>query len=45
MNAQAASLGPADNIFPPDPQTGVPTAPAFVSFRPTQYLRPYDLAP
>ncbi len=45
MNAEAAALGPADNIFPPDPQTGVPTAPAFVSFRPTQYLRPYDLAP
>jgi pimeloyl-ACP methyl ester carboxylesterase len=51
LNAAAASLGPADNIFPAQggtcpvgsPVAGVcPTAPAFLRFRPTRYLRPFD---
>jgi pimeloyl-ACP methyl ester carboxylesterase len=42
LNAQAAALGPADNIF----STGgpaSPTEPAFVRFRPPPYPRPFDL--
>jgi pimeloyl-ACP methyl ester carboxylesterase len=41
MNAQATALGPQYNVF-----TGATSEvfPAFVSFRPTPYLRPYDLA-
>ncbi len=35
MNVQALSLGTTDNVVPP----------AFISFRPAQYLRPFDLAP
>jgi pimeloyl-ACP methyl ester carboxylesterase len=42
LNAQAAALGPADNIFASG-STVVPTAPAFVKFRPTPYPRPFDL--
>ncbi|HEY6315003.1 MAG TPA: prolyl oligopeptidase family serine peptidase [Streptosporangiaceae bacterium] len=41
LNAEAAALGPY-NIFLSG-QTVVPTPPAFTSFRPTQYLRPFDL--
>ncbi len=42
LNSQAAALGPAFNIYPTS--TGiVPTAPAFVSYRPAPYLRPFDL--
>jgi len=35
MNTEALALGSAFNVAPP----------AFVSFRPAQYLRPFDLAP
>jgi len=35
MNVLALSLGTTDNVVPP----------AFISFRPAQYLRPFDLAP
>ncbi len=44
LNAQAAALGPQDNIF----EVGTiikPTAPAFLRYRPAPYLRPFDLAP
>jgi hypothetical protein len=44
LNAQAAALGPQDNIF----QVGTtikPAAPAFLRYRPAPYLRPFDLAP
>jgi hypothetical protein len=44
MNAQAAALGPADNIFAVGTQA-VPTPPAFISYRPAPYLRPFDLSP
>jgi pimeloyl-ACP methyl ester carboxylesterase len=37
LNAAAAALGPALNVF-----GSTPTAPAFLTFRPTQYLRPFD---
>jgi pimeloyl-ACP methyl ester carboxylesterase len=40
LNAEAASLGPL-NIFFAQGQV-VPTAPAFVDFRPAPYLRPFD---
>jgi hypothetical protein len=51
LNTAAASLGPADNIFAAQggkcpvgsPVAGVcPTAPAFLSYRPARYLRPFD---
>jgi pimeloyl-ACP methyl ester carboxylesterase len=44
LNNKAAALGPGFNIFV-DPTTGqpVPTAPAFINFTPTQYLRPFNL--
>jgi pimeloyl-ACP methyl ester carboxylesterase len=42
LNAQAAALGPADNIYAVSSGI-VPTAPAFVSYRPAPYLRPFDL--
>jgi hypothetical protein len=35
LNGEAAALGSADNIYPP----------AFTSYRPAPYLRPYDLGP
>ncbi len=44
MNAQAAALGPQLNIF----STGgavTPTAPAFLSYSPARYLRPFNLFP
>jgi pimeloyl-ACP methyl ester carboxylesterase len=52
LNAAAAALGPAYNIYAAQgsscpvgaPVEGVcATAPAFVRFRPTRYLRPFDL--
>jgi pimeloyl-ACP methyl ester carboxylesterase len=43
LNSQAAALGPAYNIFAVG-STIFPTAPAFLRFQPTQYLRPFDLA-
>src|ERR1700730_12872728 len=42
LNSQAAALGPGYNIFLADKQV-VPTAPAFVRYHPTVYLRPFDL--
>ncbi len=53
LNAAAAALGPQYNIFTAQGSTcpvGSPvdgvcaTAPAFIAFRPTRYLRPFDLA-
>jgi pimeloyl-ACP methyl ester carboxylesterase len=35
LNDEAAALGPADNTYPP----------AFTSYNPAPYLRPYDLPP
>jgi len=45
MNSEAASLGAA-NVFT-DPPTGkpVPVAPAFISYTPAPYLRPFDVSP
>jgi len=43
LNANAAALGPAYNIYPSG-TTVVATAPAFVSYRPYPYPRPFDLA-
>ena len=44
LNAAAAALGPDFNIY--DAGAGiVATPPAFASFSPTRYLRPFDLFP
>ena len=42
MNAEAAALGPGLNIFSVGGKV-VPTPPAFISYTPARYLRPYDL--
>jgi pimeloyl-ACP methyl ester carboxylesterase len=42
LNAKAAALGPAYNIFSTGSAVS-PTAPAFLRYRPTPYLRPFDL--
>jgi pimeloyl-ACP methyl ester carboxylesterase len=44
LNAEAAALGPQYNIFA---VSGLPqaTPPAFISYTPAPYLRPFDLAP
>ena len=42
MNAQAAALGPELNIFSVNGEV-TPTAPAFTIYRPTRYLRPFNL--
>jgi len=42
MNAQAAALGAAYNIFSVNNKV-VATAPAFISYTPARYLRPFDL--
>jgi pimeloyl-ACP methyl ester carboxylesterase len=42
MNAEAAALGPQYNIFSLN-GTVEPTAPAFISYTPARYLRPFDL--
>jgi pimeloyl-ACP methyl ester carboxylesterase len=42
LNSQAAALGPGYNIYSASGGI-VATAPAFVSYRPAPYLRPYDL--
>jgi pimeloyl-ACP methyl ester carboxylesterase len=42
MNAEAAALGPQDNIYSLN-GTVYPTAPAFTSYTPARYLRPFDL--
>jgi pimeloyl-ACP methyl ester carboxylesterase len=44
MNAQAAALGADYNIFFAGGQV-VPAAPAFISYSPASYLRPFDLFP
>ncbi len=44
MNAAAAALGPGLNIFSSGGKV-VPTAPAFTSYTPTRYLRPFNLFP
>jgi pimeloyl-ACP methyl ester carboxylesterase len=41
MNAAAAALGPAFNIFP-TPLGIAPTPPAYFDFTPSQFLRPFD---
>jgi hypothetical protein len=41
LNAAAAALGPAYNVFSSGGQA-VATAPAFVSFQPPVYLRPFE---
>jgi hypothetical protein len=43
MNASAAALGPNFNIFASGGKV-VPTAPAYIPFRPKPYLRPFDLS-
>jgi pimeloyl-ACP methyl ester carboxylesterase len=42
LNAKAAALGPAYNIFSTGSAVS-PTEPAFLRYRPTPYLRPFDL--
>jgi len=44
MNSQAAELGAGYNIFSAGGSV-VPTAPAFISYSPASYLRPFDLFP
>jgi pimeloyl-ACP methyl ester carboxylesterase len=44
LNAEAASLGPQLNVFTSGSSL-IPTAPAFISYTPAPYLRPFDLAP
>jgi pimeloyl-ACP methyl ester carboxylesterase len=44
LNAAAAALGPGLNIFSSGGKV-VPTAPAFTSYSPTKYLRPFNLFP
>jgi len=42
MNAEAAGLGASYNIYSVN-GTVYPTAPAFISYTPARYLRPFDL--
>jgi pimeloyl-ACP methyl ester carboxylesterase len=42
LNANAAALGPAYNIYPSGTKV-VATAPEFLCYRPYPYLRPFDL--
>ena len=44
LNAAAAALGPGLNIFSSGGKV-VPTAPAFTSYSPAKYLRPFNLFP
>ena len=44
MNSAAAALGPSLNIFSSGGKV-VPTAPAFTSYRPAKYPRPFNLFP
>jgi pimeloyl-ACP methyl ester carboxylesterase len=44
LNSAAAALGPGLNIFSSGGKV-VPTAPAFVSYSPAVYLRPFNLIP
>jgi hypothetical protein len=48
LNMAATNLGPGFNIFALQSGTTttiVPTAPAFISYNPARYLRPFDLPP
>jgi len=53
LNSEATALGTTDNVYIQSTTnadgstttTLVPTAPAFTSYNPPPYLRPYDLAP
>ena len=40
MNARAAALGPAYNVYPNSKNKLVPTAAAFQHYRPAPFLRP-----
>jgi hypothetical protein len=40
MNAAASALGPSRNVFAAG-STLVPTAPSFLHFEPTRFLRPF----
>ena len=42
MNQRAAALGPTYNVFS-NGSSLVATRPAFLSFTPPQYLRPFDM--
>jgi pimeloyl-ACP methyl ester carboxylesterase len=42
LNGAATALGPSLNVFSTGGTTLVPTSPAFVTFHPTRYLRPFD---
>ena len=44
LNAEATTFGPSLNVFASGGSL-VPTAPEFISYTPTQYLRPFDLPP
>ncbi len=44
MNAQAAALGPQFNIFSVNGKV-TPADPAFISYSPARYLRPFNLIP
>jgi pimeloyl-ACP methyl ester carboxylesterase len=44
MNSAAAALGPSLNIFATGGKVTA-TAPAFISYRPARYLRPFNLIP
>ena len=44
MNQEATALGPNLNVLPspfPFGKTLIPTSPAFLSFKPTLFLRPF----
>jgi hypothetical protein len=44
MNAAAAALGPAYNVYFTSSNKIVPVRPAFLRYRPAPFLRPYNLA-
>jgi pimeloyl-ACP methyl ester carboxylesterase len=44
LNANATALGPGYNVFANSQGTLVETPPAFVSYQPAQYPRPFDLS-
>jgi pimeloyl-ACP methyl ester carboxylesterase len=44
MNTEAAALGPQYSIFSVNNQVA-PAPPAFISYQPARYLRPFDLFP
>jgi hypothetical protein len=44
LNAKASALGPGYNVFTNSQGSLVATPPAFVSYRPYPYPRPFDLS-